>query len=758
MARAFTLDHATDAPWPLAGLSLARLKREYPDKLVAASTWVCGFCKKKGHVKSGCPAAMSPAPGPESGPAFSDSKFFSSLFSPSSLSIKPGSDLKAAICALDLEAAAIGARNPFGSMPPTSLWALRKCLGHWRAIGTPPEQLSWLAYGFRLPFLGPPPMVGFENHPGAFQYHKFVDEELAKRVQRGQFSIVPDTFAAQLHPLDVVPKSSGSFRLILDCRLINSFLPDVFFKLENLAVVPQIVARDDWMFSTDLEDAYFHIPMHPDSRKHLCFRWRGQTFCSNVLPFGLGLAPWIFTKTLRPLVRFCRSLGISMIAYLDDFLWSAEKGGVLALVDFVRALLSRLGFSVSEKKSEWTPSQILQFLGLLVNTEAHIFEVPPERVAKILAALAKLRSEFARKQKVEARALARICGHLLSVRLAVTPARIFSRALYAALNEAEAWNSKLELSQEAVQELDFWIDSLHKFNGRRMIRAPSTLYLFTDASEDGWGAHVGPTSAFGRFLPEDCAPHTSSTHRELLALLSALRSPVIRSHVRGSHVSFVLDSLASVYNVNKGGGPVPALCALVKLIWHECLELEVDATAEWVSRDKNEKADKLSRFVDMADYSLDPALFAVLDKRWGPHTVDRFASFYNFKCPRFNSRHFDPKAEACDAFTQVWSGENNFAFPPFDAIARTVEQARRDGARLTLVYPVWAAAPWHIPVSKDCVDSFPLPSAATALSLGPRSAKSTPIPDWKLCAARFDFAQTKTCGTSPRPSSSPARL
>jgi hypothetical protein len=31
------------------------------------------------------------------------------------------------------------------------------------------------------------------------------------RVKKGQFSVVPDSFAAQLHPLDVVPKGSGGY-------------------------------------------------------------------------------------------------------------------------------------------------------------------------------------------------------------------------------------------------------------------------------------------------------------------------------------------------------------------------------------------------------------------------------------------------------------------------------------------------------------------------------------------------------------------
>lgn len=50
-------------------------------------------------------------------------------------------------------------------------------------------------------------------------------------------------------------------------------------------------------------------------------------------------------------------------------------------------------------------------------------------------------------------------------------------------------------------------------------------------------------------------------------------------------------------------------------------------------RSKNDKAGYLSRIVDLDDLSLSAALFQPVDSSWGPHTVDRFASFYNAQVP-----------------------------------------------------------------------------------------------------------------------------
>lgn len=75
---------------------------------------------------------------------------------------------------------------------------------------------------------------------------------------------------------------------------------------------------------------------------------------------------------------------------------------------------------------------------------------------------------------------------------------------------------------------------------------------------------------------------------------------------------------------------------------------------EWISRDFNKLADELSWIEDLNDYMLDPSCFAHLDRYWGPHTVDRFASVKT-KQNRFYTRLLNPGCEAVDAFTVSWA-------------------------------------------------------------------------------------------------------
>ena len=98
------------------------------------------------------------------------------------------------------------------------------------------------------------------------------------------------------------------------------------------------------------------------------------------------------------------------------------------------------------------------------------------------------------------------------------------------------------------------------------------------------------------------------------------------------------------------------------------MQHQIRLEPEWIPRGLNERADYLSRIIDYDDWQLNPLVFSKLDNAWGPHTVDRFASFQNSQVPRFNSRCWNPGSEAVDAFTVDWPGENNWWCPPIGLI------------------------------------------------------------------------------------------
>ena len=109
-------------------------------------------------------------------------------------------------------------------------------------------------------------------------------------------------------------------------------------------------------------------------------------------------------------------------------------------------------------------------------------------------------------------------------------------------------------------------------------------------------------------------------------------------------------------------------------------------------------ADRLSREIDTADWSLNPRLFRYLNRLWGPHTVDRFASMENALLERYNARWRDPLSEAVDCLhldDREWRRELNWCNPPWELLDDLVLKLRRSGAAATVVTPLWPDRAWH---------------------------------------------------------------
>ena len=183
---------------------------------------------------------------------------------------------------------------------------------------------------------------------------------------KGAIERVKDTSSPGFYSrLFAIPKSSGGFRPILDLSPLNKFLKKVRFQMDSPDSIRRAIQPRDWTTSLDLKDAYFHISIAKIDRKCLMFTWRHQVYQHKVLPFGLSLFPWVFTKIVKEVLKILRKKGLSMHSYLDDWLVLAssreECQRHMALLD---TLTADLGFNIHPEKSEFTPSQSFTYLGM----------------------------------------------------------------------------------------------------------------------------------------------------------------------------------------------------------------------------------------------------------------------------------------------------------------------------------------------------------------------------------------------------------
>ena len=145
----------------------------------------------------------------------------------------------------------------------------------------------------------------------------------------------------------------------------------------------------------------------------------------------------------------------------------------------VATLLHRLGIRRHPEKGHWEPSQVIDHLGLQVDSLRGLFLVTPPRVEKIRAqAAALLAQATSRARVVPTRSVASFTGLCQSVYLAVAPARFFLRALHSAIGSdgvlgdgtpllfRHKWNSSVRLPHQALEDLKWWALFPRKYNGR----------------------------------------------------------------------------------------------------------------------------------------------------------------------------------------------------------------------------------------------------------------------------------------------------
>ena len=82
----------------------------------------------------------------------------------------------------------------------------------------------------------------------------------------------------------LVPKASGGWRPVIDLKQLNHHTDALHFHMHSISSVLSTVERGDYAFKIDLQDAYFHVLIHPDSRKYLfCLRKQGIPVSSTSL-------------------------------------------------------------------------------------------------------------------------------------------------------------------------------------------------------------------------------------------------------------------------------------------------------------------------------------------------------------------------------------------------------------------------------------------------------------------------------------------
>jgi hypothetical protein len=340
-------------------------------------------------------------------------------------------------------------------------------------------------------------------------------------------------------------------------------------------------------FSVDLKSGYHHVDIHPDYWKYLGFEWNGDFYVFCQLPFGLASACYVFSKIIKQLAQRWRSMGIRVIAYIDDFFFvcssSAEFVSVQRQVisDFTEA-----GFVLSEEKCQLQQSHVVKFLGFVIDSFHGVFRLTGLSKDKLRSAIA---SCLANPSQVPAKLLARVTGLITSMSLVAGPVSgLFIRYLHRDLDTRSSWRGKVALSSQALVKLGFWLSNLDNLSTRSLWPVASfTHVLHYDAGANGWGGHLVVNGqehrAHGAWASDERHGVKSSTWRELEGLSRLLVS--FRQFLQRRRVTARGDAMNVFHLLNKGGSQAEHLQKICLRIFWFCQQHSILLETEWIPRE-----------------------------------------------------------------------------------------------------------------------------------------------------------------------------
>lgn len=570
---------------------------------------------------------------------------------------------------------------------------LKEFRGSWENLTSDANILQWVI-GLKIPFTSK--VIQNSLPPEArwsLKEEYLISSQINDLLVKGTISRcdpVRDQFISKIF---LTPKPDGSYRLILNLKKLNNFLETEHFKIEDWKVVQKIVSKNCFMATLDLKDAYYLIAIAKEDRKCLRFIFNGQIYEFNCLPFGLSIAPWVFTKLMKPVMAHLREAGYLSVIYLDDILLIGNSHtSCLENVEATCSLLKSLGFIVNGKKSKLLPSKHCTYLGLDFYSESMTIQLPPEKAKKVL----KIISTFSRKKISKVRDFASLIGSLGSCCQATkygwAHMKDFERSKYnALLDNNNNYDRIMQLPASLKDDFDWWKSAIIGTK-REIQNCKFTIEIFSDASRSGWGACCNNKKAFGQWKDKEKNYHINVL--ELLAAFFGLKC--FASQYNNCNILLRIDNTTAIAYINKMGGiRFINLSKIAKTIWNWCEQRNIWLYASYIRSELNGEADFESRRLEPeTEFQLADDVFQTIIQKFSRPEVDLFASRVNKKCEKYIAWTRDPDAMAIDAFTLDWKCFFFYAFPPFAIILKVLRKIMQDKATGIVVVPYWPAQPW----------------------------------------------------------------
>ena len=230
------------------------------------------------------------------------------------------------------------------------------------------------------------------------------------------------------------------------------------------------------MGKTDIESAFLLIPVHPNDWELLGMFWNGQYYFDKVLPFGLRSAPYIFNQSSDAIEWILlNKCSISFVCHiLDDFFIVEPPFYTPPLDSLCQASLSSMIFTfknlnipISAAKTEG-PSQIIQFMGIILDSGKMEGRLPEDKVERIKSAL----STFQSQRSTTLQELQSLIGTLNFACKVIPPGRPFLQRIIHLTRGLKKPHHHIKLTTGFYKDIEMWKMFIDQWNGIGLFLSP----------------------------------------------------------------------------------------------------------------------------------------------------------------------------------------------------------------------------------------------------------------------------------------------
>ena len=247
-------------------------------------------------------------------------------------------------------------------------------------------------------------------------------------------------------------------------------------------------------------------------------------------------------------LRLC---AVSLFPYLDDWLIrDLLSYRLISHTKYTLQTIQNLGFIPNLKKSDLIPTQQFTFIGMEFLTQQNIVRVPADRVKALILTIKTILSQT----QVSAQNFLSILGKLSAAADLILLGRLHLRPLQMCL--LSVWKPHILPLDHQVMinsmikfHLKWWMNTNRFVQGIPIHPPDPKIFLYTDASHYGWGAHLEPMSLsfHGRWLEDQSQLHISML--EIMAICFALIKAL--KYIHHSCVMIATDNTTVVSYFNK---------------------------------------------------------------------------------------------------------------------------------------------------------------------------------------------------------------